>query len=681
MSASGIRAGRAFVEIGADDAPLQAALARLRGRMQAFGASLAAVGGGLIGASAGVLGALAWPLRLAANLETTQAAFETMLKDAERARVLLESVARFAASTPFEFPELADATKKLLAFGSSAEAIEAELRTIGDIASGVGVPIAELAELYGKARVAGRLYAEDINQLTGRGIPVIGELARQFGVAESEVKGLVEAGKIGFPQLQRAFIDLTTGAGQFAGGMARQSQTLLGVLSTLRDQIAAAVRPLGQALLPVVGQIATATGTVVAVIGRFLDQNRQLALYAAGGALAVGALGAALVGVGGTLAFAGFAIQGLATLWGTFIGVLSASSAVATAVFGAIISPIGLLVISAGALLTAFGQWQTIFAGIRSVAAPVFNFLREQFAEIGSAFGEVGGIMRDTWAAVVQAVSSGNLSAAMEVVTAGASLAWEVMVAAMRSTWANWTNGFRDAWTDAITFFASIGVGAFFNLLSIWESVTAGISNAFDTVATYIVGTFDLIYTRLLQIGALWQSLWSDEGALAAEQAIIRLQEDFERRAATREQGNQSTNAQRSADADARRQALADQARAYIDTLTQLGEDEKRARREGNNAALVAAQQRLADAKAAFAAAQAEANKPPEKSEAEKKKEAAADEAANAGNVISGQFNATLAGQQLGLNNLRERTAKATERTAAATEKLAERAGEGLVFS
>jgi len=52
--------------------------------------------------------------------------------------------------------------------------------------------------------VQGRLFGEDINQLTGRGIPVIQELAKQFGVSESEVKKLVEQGKVGFPAATRS---------------------------------------------------------------------------------------------------------------------------------------------------------------------------------------------------------------------------------------------------------------------------------------------------------------------------------------------------------------------------------------------------------------------------------------------------------------------------------------------
>ena len=79
--------------------------------------------------------------------------------------------------------ELADAGRKLIAFGESADSVPETLRRIGDVSAGVQAPVNEIAELYGKARVQGRLFAEDINQLTGRGIPIIQQLARQFGAA------------------------------------------------------------------------------------------------------------------------------------------------------------------------------------------------------------------------------------------------------------------------------------------------------------------------------------------------------------------------------------------------------------------------------------------------------------------------------------------------------------------
>lgn len=197
----------------------------------------------------GALKSLGEGFNLAANFEQAQVALETMLGSGEKAKTLLKELSDFAAATPFEFPELVDASKKLIAFGIDAKELVPTLRSIGDIASGVGVPVSELAEIFGKAKVQGRLMAEDINQLTGRGIPIIQELAKQFGVAESEVRGLVTAGAIGFPQLDKAFKDLTSGGGKFTGMMEKQSRTVTGLMSTLKDSIGMTMKGVAESII------------------------------------------------------------------------------------------------------------------------------------------------------------------------------------------------------------------------------------------------------------------------------------------------------------------------------------------------------------------------------------------------------------------------------------------------
>jgi tape measure domain-containing protein len=655
MSAAGIRAGRAFVEFGANSAPLDAALARLRGRLQAFGAGLATVGGGLLAASGGVLGALAWPLQLAANLETTQAAFETMLKDGQAARTLLEQIQQFAASTPFEFPELASAAKSLLAFGVAAGDVQSTLTTLGDIASGIGVPIGELSELYGKANVQGRLFAEDVNQLTGRGIPVIQEFAKQFGVSDTAVKGLVESGKIGFPQLQRALQDLSTGSGVFAGGMERQSKTLLGMFSTLKDNIGNAVRPLGQALLPVVAKLAGHLSTAVAVMGRFLEQNSQLALYVAGGAVAIGALGAALVGVGVSVGVTGFALTSLGGVVGTVWGIAAASLAAFSALLGVLASPLGLVAAGAVALSTAFGGWGALLGEVQGIAEQLFGWMTPAIGAAGAAFGAAGVTIRETWASVVAAVSSGNLEGAMAIVTAGLSLAWAQMVGGMLQSWHGATGGFRDAWTDAITYLSQLGVAAFYGLVQVWE-----------TVETYIVGTLDWMGTKFQQLASLWSSIWSGEKGPEAYAKTGEMQRQFEQRAAGRGANSNSNIG-----------AIKEEAASMFNELGRMGEAEKAARAQGNSAEIAAAQERLQLARDSFAATQSEAQKVNEERLAAAADKAgvvkkAAENAAGASGGVFGAFNASLAAQQVGANGIRERTAKATERTAKGVEKLVE---------
>lgn len=167
--------------------------------------------------------------------EQLETAFGTLLGGADKAKAVLGDLRDFGASTPFEFPGLADAAKKLISFGFSQEQLLPEMQKLGDVAAGLDIPFSDLADIYGKARVAGKVMSEDINQLAGRGIPIFDELAKVMGVPAGEIKDLASKGKIGFAELQKSFDGMTGQGGRFAGMMAAQSQTAGGLISTLRD--------------------------------------------------------------------------------------------------------------------------------------------------------------------------------------------------------------------------------------------------------------------------------------------------------------------------------------------------------------------------------------------------------------------------------------------------------------
>ena len=103
---------------------------------------------------------------MSADFEQTATAFRTILGDGEKAGAMLEQLSQFASQTPFEFPEIANAGKSLLAFGFSAGEVKTVLGQIGDVASSLNIPLGELSEIYGKIRTQGQVFAEDINQLT-----------------------------------------------------------------------------------------------------------------------------------------------------------------------------------------------------------------------------------------------------------------------------------------------------------------------------------------------------------------------------------------------------------------------------------------------------------------------------------------------------------------------------------
>jgi tape measure domain-containing protein len=97
------------------------------------------------------------------------------------------------------------------------------------------MPIGELSDIYGKMKVSGRITMEDMNQLGGRGVPIYQALSKTMGVAKSEIRGMVEQGKVGFPDIEKAFVDMTKKGSMFGGMMDKQSRSFSGLWSTLAD--------------------------------------------------------------------------------------------------------------------------------------------------------------------------------------------------------------------------------------------------------------------------------------------------------------------------------------------------------------------------------------------------------------------------------------------------------------
>lgn len=171
---------------------------------------------------------------------------QTIIGNKEEAdRVLARSV-ELAAKTPFALTDVGQATKQLLAYGESTDTVTDTLRRLGDVSAGLSIPLNDLTYLYGTTRVQGRLFAKDLQQFTGRGIPLTKELAKQFNVAESEVMSLVSAGKVGFPQVQKALENLTSEGGIFFNLMEKQSASITGLISNLGDAFDRMYNQLGQ---------------------------------------------------------------------------------------------------------------------------------------------------------------------------------------------------------------------------------------------------------------------------------------------------------------------------------------------------------------------------------------------------------------------------------------------------
>ena len=186
--------------------------------------------------------AIGFAVKSAAEFEQTRIGLENMLGSAAGAKSLLKDISDFAARTPFEFPELAQATRQLVAFGFSASDAFDTMKQLGDVSAAVGAPINDLAYLMGTLRTQGRAFTVDIRQFAQRGIPIYEYLAKVLKTNEQEISKMIEAGKIGFPEVQKAFQMMTAEGGKFHNTMEKQSKSLSGLFSTLKDTLSSAGR-------------------------------------------------------------------------------------------------------------------------------------------------------------------------------------------------------------------------------------------------------------------------------------------------------------------------------------------------------------------------------------------------------------------------------------------------------
>lgn len=169
------------------------------------------------------------------QFQQLEIAFETMLGSKSKAHELMQQMEETAAKTPFDLDGIANGAKQLLAYGESADKVNDTLVRLGNIASGLSLPLNDIVYLYGTTMVQGRLYAADVRQFTGRGIPLVKELAKMYGVTADEINNMVSAGKIGFQDVQKVLNKLTDEGGQFYNLMEKQSKSLTGMISNLGD--------------------------------------------------------------------------------------------------------------------------------------------------------------------------------------------------------------------------------------------------------------------------------------------------------------------------------------------------------------------------------------------------------------------------------------------------------------
>lgn len=212
------------------------------------------------------------------QFQQLEIAFETMLGSTEKANDLMAQLTQTAAKTPFDLQGVAQGAKQLLAYGTAAEEVNDVLVHLGDIASGLSIPLNDLVMLYGTTMTQGRMFTQDLRQFMGRGIPIAEELAKQFGVTKDKVGELVTQGKVTSKEFNAAIMAMSSEGGKFYNLMEKQSASLTGQISNLEDAWDVARNNIGKNMEGIAGDAISMATSIVENLEPILNVVRSVAI-------------------------------------------------------------------------------------------------------------------------------------------------------------------------------------------------------------------------------------------------------------------------------------------------------------------------------------------------------------------------------------------------------------------
>jgi len=444
-------ANREMAQVSAASA---AAGASVRGRLGgALSFAALALGGVALAAGAGLAAMTGFGLKSAAAIEQTTIGLEALTGSAETAKSFLAELQAFAASTPFEFAGVADASRRILAFGTSVGIVREEviptLTVIGDLVSVLGGTqqnVDSVVRALSQMASKGKLSQEEILQLAEAlpGFNANAALAAQLGIPVADVLDLISAGGV---DATTGINALLAGMAQFpgaAGAMAAQAQTLMGVFSTFKDTISIA---LSNAFQPVIPEIKSALSDLTPVLG---DAIGQLAP----------SLGNLLSGL---LPLVGQLVQGIVPILTPILDALGPALEQMGPSLVPLGEALGQLVVALVPVLPLFAEFLGVLAQLaipllKLLAAvlmpltPVLNFMARAIGEVGKALAMID------WTAVGAAIANFFVVAWQKVsgFFVGIFNFFTELSAKTNETWQRFTNVIATRIAEVIIFVKSL---------------------------------------------------------------------------------------------------------------------------------------------------------------------------------------------------------------------------------
>ena len=226
----------------------QSAASKVSGLMTVAGRGLSGLGTVAKGVAKGatvVYGAVSAAMSVAgvasvkynATIEQLQTSFATMTGSAEKAADVVERLRTMGAATPFEMADLASVTQMLMQYGFTADDALEKMRMLGDIAQGNSEAMNSIAMGYAQMSSAGKVNLQDIKQMINGGFNPLQEISERTGESMASLYDRISKGTMSVNEITESMRYATSEGGKFFQSMEKQSQTLNGQLSTLKDNL------------------------------------------------------------------------------------------------------------------------------------------------------------------------------------------------------------------------------------------------------------------------------------------------------------------------------------------------------------------------------------------------------------------------------------------------------------
>lgn len=214
-------------------------------------------------AGVGAAGVFGWGIKLAAEAEVATAQLEVLLGSVSKAQKMLTDIRELDIKSPFGFQELAEASKRMLAYGISAEDVIPTLTRLSEVAMGDAFKLDRLAYVMGQVKAATKLTAQDLRQFTEAGLNPLQEIARLTGMSMDTLREKVTEGAISYDLIKLAIEAATSETGRFYGANERFAKTLTGDWAKLTAEAQALGREIGNSLVPAARQLIAAVREII----------------------------------------------------------------------------------------------------------------------------------------------------------------------------------------------------------------------------------------------------------------------------------------------------------------------------------------------------------------------------------------------------------------------------------